>query len=129
MINVRNENIVRLEKLNNETKNMIKTWLKKSKIVNKDKINTFSHSRDLQRTRLHTYPRFDTILKIIEDQEKRIVKLENELSKIKNTKSEEIPMKKHKPNCKINPLFDNFIPKGGLEFLEAYIGESPTKYL
>ena len=129
MINVRNENIVRLEKLNNETKNMIKTWLKKSKIVDKYKINTFSHSKDLQKTRLHTYPRFDTILKIIEDQEKRIVQLENELSIIKNTKSEDISMKKHKPNYKINPLFDNIIPKGGLEFLEAYIGESPTKYL
>tara|TARA_B100001287_G_C22620904_1_gene499990 strand:+ start:104 stop:493 length:390 start_codon:yes stop_codon:yes gene_type:complete len=129
MINVRNENIVKLEKLNNETKNMIKPWLKKSKILDKDKINSFSHSEDLQRTLLHTYARFDTILKIILDQEKRIVQLENELSRIKNTKSEEILIKKNNPNYEINTLFDNFIPKGGLEFLEAYIGESPTKHL
>jgi hypothetical protein len=130
MISKRNNNIVRLENLNLESKNMIKTWLTKSKFMNKNHKNELFHSKNLQRTRLHTYPRFDTILKIIQDQEKRIALLEKELLKIKSTNSHDKPCKKHKPNYKINPLFDkNVIPEGGIEFLEAYIGQSPTNHL
>jgi len=131
MINKRNDNIVRLENLNLESKNMIKSWLTKSKIEDKkNNIENPSYSKNLQRTRLHTYPRFDTILKIILNQEERIIELEKELLKLKSIKSEDKPCKKHKPNYKINPLFDvNVIPEGGIEFLEAYIGQSPTNHL
>ena len=117
MMNETFKHIVRLEQLNNETKETIKSWLNKS-------VFTEDSSRYLQKTRLHTYPRFDTIFKIIQEQEKRIIELENKLSKILDEKQNP------KTNYKVNPLFDSsVIPKGGYEFLEAYIGQSPTNNL
>ena len=87
------DNIERLERLNMDSKNMIQTWLQQK------------GRRDLQRTRLHTFPRFETILKIIKDQNKRILELESKLKKY------EIDNKKRlynsylkSSNFKINPL-------------------------
>ena len=73
----RNMTIERLEKLNKEQYDSIKT--------HKSKDNKYRGKYELQQTRIMTYPRFEVILEILKKQEKRISELERIITQRINT--------------------------------------------
>ena len=73
----RNMTIERLEKLNKEQYDSIKTY--------KSKDNKYRGKYELQLTRIMTAPRFEVILEILKKQEERISELEDIITQRINT--------------------------------------------